>query len=99
MKLEVVEPCWLIAVGDAERVEVLRSPLVTLDDPSYEPIDRFITDHGLVLAVQETWPDPEFMFGQVEASVYVPPSVRNGVLASTEMSLSWYAAAELVAAE
>jgi hypothetical protein len=39
------------------------------------------------------------MFGQVEVSAYVPPAVRNGVLAGTDLSLPWFAASVLADAE
>lgn len=70
MKLEVIEPHWLIALGDTQQVEVMRSPLVTDDDESMQPIHRHIADHGLVLAHRETIPNPDFMFGEFELSVY-----------------------------
>ncbi|WP_328358599.1 hypothetical protein OG976_04785 [Mycobacterium sp. NBC_00419] len=66
MPLEVVQPCFLIAIGGSERVEVLRSPLVRDGD--------------------------DWMFGRVEMSVYVPPAVRNGVLAGTAISSPWHGA-------
>lgn len=91
--VEVVHPCLLIAIGDAERVEVLRSPLVQEDKSMYQPVRRYIAEHGLALAARETFQDDEWMFGEVEVSVYVPPAVRNGVLAGTELSLPWLAAA------
>lgn len=99
MKLEIARPCWLIATGDVERVEVLRSPLVREDDSWMDPVRRFIGDHGLVLAARETFLDDDWMHGRVEVSVYVPPAVRNGVLAGTELSLPWYAAAALAGTE
>ena len=89
----------LYAIGNAERVEVLRTPLVREDDSWLKPVRRFIEDHGLVVAVRETFPDPDFMFGEVGLSVYVPPAERNGVLAGTELSLPWHAAGALAAAE
>ena len=92
LPFEVVRPCWLIAIGDAERVEVLRSPLVREESSRYEPVRRFIAEHRLVLAAQETFEDADWMFGEVEVSVYVPPAVRNGVLAGTELSLPWHGA-------
>jgi Gene product 70 len=96
VKLEIAHPCWLIGIGDTERVEVLRSPLVREHHKWMEPVRRFIGDHGLVLAVRETFSDSDWMFGQVEVSVYVPPAVRNGVLAGTELSLPWFASAALL---
>jgi hypothetical protein len=93
LELEIAHPCFLIAIGDADRVEVLRSPLVREKDSMYEPVRRFIVEHGLELAAQVTFDDEEWMYGQVEVSVYVPPAVRNGVLAGTEISVSWYSAA------
>jgi hypothetical protein len=96
---EVIHPCWLIAIGDAERVEVLRSPLVREEKSMYEPVRRFIAEHGLVLAAQETFEDDEWMFGEVEVSVYVPPAVRNDVLTGTTISLPWHAAAALAGVE
>ena len=77
MKLEVVHPAFLIATGDTERVEVLRSPLVKDTSRRYQPVRRYIAEHGLVLAAQETFDDPDWMFGEVAVSVYVPPAVRN----------------------
>lgn len=73
----VVWPSFLIATGDAERLQVLRSPLVRDDDQKYEPVRRYISDHGLVLAARETFEDEHWMFGSVEMSVYVPPASRN----------------------
>ena len=99
MKLETVHPTMLYAIGDTERVEVLCSPVVREDDSWLKPVRRFIEDHGLVLVVHETFPDPDFMFDEVKVSVYVPPAVRNGILAGTELSLPWHAAAALAAAE
>lgn len=95
LALRVVHPCQLIAHGDAERVEVLRSPVVRETDPLYEPVARFIADHGLVLAARESFPDGEWMWAEVEVSVYVPPAVRNGVLAGTELSVPWHTPAAL----
>ncbi len=74
LPFEVVHPCWLIAVGDGERVEVLRSPLVRDDDEWLEPVHGYIKDHGLVLAAQQTFEDDDWMFGKVEMSVYVDPA-------------------------
>lgn len=99
MQLEITKPCWLIAIGDASRIEVLRTPLVRDTDSIYEPVRRFIDEHGLVLAAQETFKDRDWIFGEVEMSVYVPPAVRNGVLAGTAVSLAWHAAAALADAE
>jgi hypothetical protein len=93
LPLEIAKPCLLIAIGDTERVEVLRSPLVREEHSMYEPVRRFIAEHGLVLAAQQTFEDDEWMFGKVEVSVYVPPAVRIGVLAGTELSLPWHGAA------
>lgn len=73
----VVHPCFLIANGDADRVEVLRSPLVRAEASMYQPVRRYIEDHGLVLAARESFPDDDWMFGEVEMSVYVPPASRN----------------------
>lgn len=70
LPLEIVHPCWLIAAGGSERVEVLRSPLVRDDDSWLEPVHGYIKDHGLVLAAQETFEDEGWMFGKVEMSVY-----------------------------
>ena len=75
--LRVEHPSWLIATGDTERLEVLRSPLVTGACRMYEPVRRFIADNGLVLAARETFEDPEWMHGSVEVSVFVPPASRN----------------------
>ncbi|MGY3553387.1 hypothetical protein [Williamsia sp. R60] len=75
--LGVIRPRWLIANGDQERVEVLRSPLVSERDRMYSPVRQHIAAHGLVLAARETFPSAEFMYGEAEMSVYVPPAVRN----------------------
>ena len=75
--LEVVRPCWLIANGDAERVEVLRSPLVKHTKRMYQPVRQYIAEHGLVLAALGTFDDADWMGGQVEMSVFVPPASRN----------------------
>ncbi|WP_243841462.1 hypothetical protein [Mycobacterium sp. DL592] len=58
----------------------------------FEPVRRFIREYGLVLAARETFEDDGWMFGRVEMSVYVPPAVRNGVLAGTELSVPWLGA-------
>jgi hypothetical protein len=80
--IQVEHPCWLIAVGDAEHVEVLRSPLVRDNDEWLQPISQFIADHGLVLAAQETVEDPDWMFGEVEMSVYVTAPADDAVAAA-----------------
>ncbi len=74
---EAVEPCFLIATGDAERLEVLRSPLVRESDSMYEPVRRFIAQYGLALSAREKFEDDDWMFGEVEVSVYVPPASRS----------------------
>ncbi|MBS4103962.1 hypothetical protein [Tsukamurella paurometabola] len=89
MQLEIRRPGWLAAIGGTERVEVVRSVLVRDTDPVYRPVSEFIRENGLVLAASETLEDEDFMFGRCETSVYVPPSVRNGVLAGTEISVPW----------
>jgi Gene product 70 len=73
----VVRPCWLNANGDAQRLEVLRSPLVKSTSRMYEPVRQYIAVHGLVLAAQETFKDFDWMHGAVEMSVYVPAASRN----------------------
>lgn len=75
--LDVVDPSWLIATGDGQRVEVLRSPLVESTDADYAPVARFITDHGLVLAAQQTYTDDRWIFGAFEFSVFTSPAARN----------------------
>jgi len=75
--LEVIHPCWLIATGNTERVEVLRSPLVLHDKKMFQPVRRYIAEHGLVLAAQEIFDADDWMGSQIEMSVYVPPAVRN----------------------
>lgn len=92
MDLEVNEPTFLTAIGDRTRVEVFRSPLVPTDSDMYGPVREFIGQHGLVLAASETFEDEGWMFGKVEASVFVPPHVRNGVIAGTEISFPWLSA-------
>lgn len=84
---------WLIAIGDSKRVEVFRSPVVRATDSMYEPVCRFIAAHGLVLAARDCFPDPEFVFGSAEVTVYVPPAARDGVSAGTAVSLPWHGAA------
>ncbi|TDZ75215.1 hypothetical protein DE4585_01575 [Mycobacteroides salmoniphilum] len=90
MELSVTEPQWLVALGDPTRVDIYRSPVVREDDSIYRPVREYIDNHGLVLAAQETFTDAGWMFGRFEMSVFVPPSVRNGVLAGTETSMPWY---------
>jgi hypothetical protein len=81
MQLEITRPCWLIARGDEERVEVLRSPLVRKDDSMYEPVRRFIAERDLVLTAQETFQDDGWMFGAVQVSVYTAQPARTKVAA------------------
>ena len=75
MKLEVVHPTFLTALGDTQRVEVLRSTWVPADDPWLKPVNKFIADHGLIPAVSVTYDDAGWMFGQVDVTVYAPPLV------------------------
>jgi hypothetical protein len=75
MKIEVIHPTFLIAVGDTERLEVFRSPVISEDDSWLEPVHQFIEDHGLVPAIPESFADPDWMFGQVEVTVYAPALV------------------------
>jgi hypothetical protein len=72
MKLEVVHPTFLIAVGDTERLDVLRSSVVRDDDYWLEQVHQFITDHGLIAALSESFDDPDWMSGRVEVTVYAP---------------------------
>lgn len=96
---EIIRPCWLIAVGDSSRVEVIRSVQLREDDESIDPIREFVSEHGLVLAAQRTFDDIDgFIRRKVVMSVYVTPAVRNGVLAGTELSVPWLGAG-LAAAE
>ena len=92
LPLEVVRPCWLIAIGDAERVEVLRSPLVSEGDSWIVPVRRFIAENRLVLAAREAFEDDGWIYGSVEMSVYVTPNVRNGALDGAELSVPWLGA-------
>lgn len=89
MELSVNLPTLLLAVGASERVDVLRSPMVSESDSAIEPVRRYTEEHGLVLAARQEFEDDGWQMGRVEVSVYVPPSVRNGVLAGTELSLPW----------
>lgn len=82
-KIDITRPCLLIATGSTERLEVLRSPVVLDTKRMYQPVRQFIAEHGLVLAVRETFEDQDWMYGVVEVSVYVPPAMRNDVLTST----------------
>lgn len=77
MHIEVRHPSWLVASGDHERLEVARSPLVRQRHRIYREVRQHIADHGLVLAARESFADPNFMHGEVEASVYVTPLARN----------------------
>lgn len=86
-QIELSYPCFLTVIGDADRVEICRSPIVWEDDDWLTPVHEFIEHHGLVLAAQDTFPDTDWMRGEVEMSVYVSPSIRNDVLAGTAMSL------------
>jgi len=74
--LLVVHPYWLIAIGDSEELTVRRSPLVFEDDEDMEPVNRFIEDHGLVLATQQTIEDDNWMYACYEFSLYAT-AVRN----------------------
>lgn len=76
LPIGVERPCWLIASGDSDRVEVLRSPLVRDGHKWLEPIRWHIFENGLVLSTRKTFEDDGWMFGEVEVSVYVPSDVR-----------------------
>ena len=82
VNLELAHPGFLIVNGDTQRLEVMRSPLVTNSKRMYQPVTQFIADHGLVLAARDTFDDADWMHGSVEVSVYVPPAVRNASYAS-----------------
>ena len=73
----LAHPTLLTAIGDADRLEVLRSPLTVSTGRMYGPVGQFIADHGMVLAAQETFDDPDWMYGQFEMSVFVSPASRN----------------------
>lgn len=75
--LGVIRSGWLIATGDADRVTVLRSFRVQERKRMFQPVRRFIAEHGLVLAARETFVDQDWMGGAVEMSVYVPAATRN----------------------
>lgn len=90
MELQEIHPPWLTAMGTADRLEVLRSPELRDTDDLYQPVDQFIRENGLVLAARQEFDDGDWMAGRVEVSVYVPPAVRNGVLAGTDLSLPWF---------
>jgi hypothetical protein len=77
MKVDTANPHWLFASGTADRLEVLRSPGLRDTDAGYEPVQRFIRDHGLQLWARETFAHPHFMYGEADASVCVPPATRN----------------------
>lgn len=77
MKLEVVHPTFLIAIGDAERLEVLRSPLVLDTDSLYAPVRQFIEEHSLAPAISESFDDPDWMWGRVDVTIYVPALVAT----------------------
>ncbi|UEA58377.1 hypothetical protein LK459_17595 [Gordonia otitidis] len=68
--IDVFRPCWLIASGDEKRLAVLRSPLVRERDRMYREVRDHIAEHGLVLSARGRRPDPEYMFGEVEMSIY-----------------------------
>ncbi|MCU1697848.1 MAG: hypothetical protein JWR34_3911 [Mycobacterium sp.] len=75
--MNTAKPHWLFASSStAERLEVLRSPLVGDNDDWLEPVQRFIHDNGLVLSARENFVHPHFMWGQADASVYVSPAAR-----------------------
>src|SRR4051812_9849688 len=75
--MDTAEPHWLFASSlTAERLEVLRSPLVRDTDDVYEPVHRFIHENGLVLSARENFRHPHFMWGEADASVYVSPAAR-----------------------
>lgn len=71
LALEVIHPCWLIASGDSQRIEVLRSPLVRQGKSMFEPVRRFIEQHGMVLAARATFDDDDWMHGTVIVEVFV----------------------------
>lgn len=93
LAVEIVREHWLYAFGGPERLEVVRSVELRDTDDWYAPVSAYVRDNGLVRAASETFDDEDFMFGRCEMSVYVPPQVRNGVLAGTEISVPWFAAA------
>jgi hypothetical protein len=77
MALTLNHPHWLYALGDATRVEVLRSPLLRDEDDWWQQVQRFTAKHGLVLAARSTFQEPHFMFGAADAEVYLTPAKRQ----------------------
>lgn len=72
--IDIVRPHWLIATGDAGRIEVLRSLQLRETSPMFAPVKDYIDRHGLVLAARETFEDDNWFLCRVEMSVYVPAS-------------------------
>lgn len=93
MEIDIAKECWLYALGNRDRLEVVRSVELRRTDAPYAPVAEFIRDHGLVQLSSLEVSDDRFMFGRVEHAVFVPAQVRNDVLAGTAISLPWLGAA------
>ena len=74
-QLQINLPHWLIATGDPERVEVLRSLQLRESSPRFAPVREYLDRHGLVLAARQTFDDDDWFLCRVEVSVYVPARV------------------------
>ncbi|MEV3960166.1 hypothetical protein AB0M34_04585 [Nocardia sp. NPDC050193] len=76
-------------MGGPERIDVYRSSQVEDQDALHRPVADYIRTHGLVLAVHDERRDEDMMGNSAEYMVFVPPRVRNDVLAGTGVSLPW----------
>ena len=75
----VDEHPFLTAHGDSEQLIVHRNPLVRDTDPIYQPVREHIAANGMVLLDRQTRAGG-MMWGQDEASWYVVPQLRIGLL-------------------
>lgn len=69
-RLDIDRPCLLTASGDADLVEVTRSPLVTVGSRLLAPVLDYLASHGLRSVYRETEEDPHWAYGQRIREIY-----------------------------
>ncbi|ORB49413.1 hypothetical protein BST43_23410 [Mycobacteroides saopaulense] len=62
---------FIYAVGDAQRMDLLVSPVVRDTDPVYAPAAEFIREHGLGLVDATIQMDAGWLLGRYEHRTYV----------------------------
>lgn len=69
-------PSFVFCIGDENRLDVMRSPLVPADDPMLAPARMFAWDQGMVLAREHRAKSQLMFFGETVSQTYVQPQDR-----------------------